>query len=91
MLASACANGTGVPQVLLDAKAAEVQKRAEAQKAIEVRPWEGSSQHCAGHPHWPMRHEAHNFPFSSHRLPGIREQGLQGCRCSVAPCWRSPE
>lgn len=37
MLASACANGTGVPQVLLDAKAAEVQKRAEAQKAIEVR------------------------------------------------------
>ena len=37
MLASATANGTGVPQPLLDAKAAEVQKRAEAQHAIEVR------------------------------------------------------
>ena len=36
-LASATANGTGVPQSLLDAKAAEVQKRAEAQRLIEVR------------------------------------------------------
>ena len=35
-LASATANGTGVPQSLLDAKAAEVQKRAEAQRLIEV-------------------------------------------------------
>ena len=35
-LASATANGTGVPQALLDAKAAEVQKRAEAQRLIEV-------------------------------------------------------
>jgi len=35
-LASATANGTGVPQALLDAKAAEVQKRAEAQRVIEV-------------------------------------------------------
>ena len=35
-LASATANGTGVPQSLLDVKAAEVQKRTEAQRLIEV-------------------------------------------------------
>ena len=40
-LASATANGTGVPQALLDAKAAEVQKRAEAQRLIEVSLWDG--------------------------------------------------
>lgn len=49
MLASACANGTGVPQVLLDAKAAEVQKRAEAQKAIEVPPRRQGLCHPGGH------------------------------------------
>ena len=48
MLASACANGTGVPQVLLDAKAAEVQKRTEAQKAIEVSCWEAQASIVLG-------------------------------------------